>query len=50
MFKYNDMNGFSACNYFTVNRGLVTSIVGYLATYVIVLMQFKISDVRSSAQ
>jgi hypothetical protein len=37
--------GFSAANYFKVNRGLVTSIAGYLLTYIIVLMQFKISDV-----
>ncbi len=43
--SYEGLVGFSACNFFTVNRGLVTSIVGYLVTYIIVLIQFKVSDV-----
>ncbi len=40
-------DGFSASNFFTVNRGLVTSIAGYLLTYIIVLIQFKVSDISS---
>ncbi len=41
---HEDHRGFSACNFFTVNRGLVTSVLGYLVTYIIVLIQFKVSD------
>ncbi len=51
MRRYDIMSeGFSAANYFKVNRGLVTSIAGYLLTYIIVLMQFKISDIRETEQ
>ncbi len=46
--SYATIDGFSACNFFTVNRGLVTSITGYLVTYIIVLIQFKVSDLNQS--
>jgi hypothetical protein len=42
--QYQGIRGFSVCNYFTVNPQLVTSIMGYLCTYIIVLMQFKVAD------
>ena len=42
---YQDIDGFSANSFFTVNHGLVTAIMGYLATYLIVLVQFKLADV-----
>ena len=44
--KYMEVKGFSASNYFLVNRPLVSSILGYLSTYIIVLVQFKIADIQ----
>lgn len=42
--KYSEITGFSADNYFVVNNAMVTSILGYLTTYLIVLVQFKIAE------
>ncbi len=42
--RYRDVGGFSACNFFTVNKSLVASIVGFMTTYIIVLVQFKQAD------
>ena len=44
--RYVEIDGFSAHNYFVVNRKLVTSILGYLSTYIVVLVQFKIADLH----
>ncbi|XP_059092679.1 uncharacterized protein LOC131887951 isoform X2 [Tigriopus californicus] len=46
--KYSEITGFSADNYFVVNNAMFTSILGYLTTYLIVLVQFKIAE-RSHA-
>ena len=45
--KYEKVDGFSASSYFNLNRNLLTSIVGSLVTYLIVLLQFKIADLQS---
>ena len=45
--KYQEVKGVSAHNFFTVNHELVTSILGYLTTYIIVMVQFKITDLAN---
>lgn len=42
MFENNP--GFSASGYFNLSRGIITSLVGSLFTYLIVLLQFKAAD------
>lgn len=46
---YDENYGFSASGFFYLNRGLLTSMFGSLATYLIVLLQFKISDISEVA-
>ena len=41
--------GFTALNYFTVNKSLLTSILANFLTYLIVLMQFGMSPSPSDA-
>ena len=45
---YTGCRGFSAAGYFDVNRGLVSSVVGSLVTYLIVLLQFRAGENSSS--
>ncbi len=37
-------NGFSADNYFTVNKELVTAILSNFVTYLIILLQFRVGE------
>ncbi|TRY71508.1 hypothetical protein TCAL_06107 [Tigriopus californicus] len=46
---YDENYGFSASGFFYLNRSLLTSMFGSLATYLIVLLQFKISDINEVA-
>ncbi|XP_035702887.1 uncharacterized protein LOC118434160 [Folsomia candida] len=36
----------SAAGYFTIDRGLLTSLLGAITTYFIILIQFKVGDVK----
>ena len=45
--EYKENVGFSASGFFALNRGILTSLVGSLATYLIVLLQFKASDMSN---
>ena len=37
--------GFNAANYFTVNNSLITGMIANFVTYVIILVQFKITEI-----
>ena len=39
--------GFNAKNYFTVNNSLITGMIANFVTYLIVLIQFKITETSS---
>ena len=39
--------GFNAENYFTVNNSLITGMIANFVTYVIILVQFKITEISS---
>ena len=41
-----DRLGFSAAGFFELHRGVLTSLVGALVTYLIVLLQFKAADLQ----
>ena len=42
--SYEGNQGFSANGYFNLNRGLMSSVVGSLVTYLIVLLQFRAGE------
>jgi hypothetical protein len=44
--RFEGFDGFSAVGFFHLNRSLMTSVVGALVTYLIVLLQFKQADMR----
>ena len=44
---YKEKTVFSASGYFSLSRGVITSLVGSLFTYLIVLLQFKDAEVKS---
>lgn len=44
---FDDNPGFTASGYFSLNRSIVTSLVGSLFTYLIVLLQLKAADVAT---
>ena len=48
--RYEGCRGFSADGFFHLNRGLMTAIVGALATYLIVLLQFKQADLVDTSE
>ena len=39
--------GFNAENYFTVNNSMITGMIANFVTYLIVLIQFKITETSS---
>ena len=46
--KMNSFNGFDAWGYYKLGRPLLTSIVANFTTFIIVLIQFKMSETTSS--
>ena len=44
MDKINNFNGFSACGYFTLGKPLLTTIVANILTFMIIIVQFKLSQ------
>ncbi len=43
------LNGFSAQNYFTVNKELLTAIMSNFVTYLIILLQFRVGENSSTS-
>ena len=42
--KLESWDGLDACGYFTINRSLITSIIGQILTYIIILIEFKLGE------
>ena len=42
--------GFNAKNYFIVNNSLITGMIANFVTYVIILVQFKITEISSDVK
>ncbi len=42
--------GFTANGFFSLHRGILTSLVGSLVTYLIVLLQFKVTDLNEDVK
>jgi len=47
--RLESFRGLNANDYFFVNKSLVVSVLGSLVTYLIVLVQFKFTDVTAAA-
>ena len=43
--KINSFHGLEACGFFTLGRQHLTSIVGNFTTFIIVLIQFKMTEI-----
>lgn len=49
LFMLEKFDGFSACGYFKLSKSLIPSIIGNLLTYIVILVQFKVSYPDNSA-